>query len=638
MLSKLYKMTPHFGVSLVLVVLSFTPLRAVAFIGCIILWALYWPFGKVISSFLLRLVLAFVLTSCFQQLTAGIFWLLRISYNIPAVTILELMVFLVLVLLRPASKFVLRKRTLVSLNDVTALLVSLGSSMIIGFFMLHGGSHLQQLVRQVTTGYDNIQHVSLTQTLYEHQGYVYGSSDQIMKQVLYPNLASYPQGWSLNTSLLWHAVSSNAHIQSHPALVLALYVGSFFLWYTLIIYLMCRLILALVEALSGRSNGVMVHFGAAVFTGLAEVVFLVNVMYNGFASFLPSLLFPLALALLMLNLLAAKKSTPLPFLIEGLLISGGISFSWLLVAPAGYIAVLIGLVAFFRGSMMAFLRWLFKSPWALLCIIGLLGAASIQGVVQVLYGSNDLVNMPGGINDINTTFTGLFLALSVAAILYFRASAAKNVIVAMLSGAFMISGGVYLYQFASSGTASYFSTKAGYVAFLLIFAFGAASLLAFFNNVTIGEVSPVAKMCLILALVVYLPIASNLNLGTSPQLGIGSLNYVFGRRFLSEYSASQVVELLNDHKLNQGSFAMYKHLGFAEDITTTHFANMVAHNSSRDCKELQGTMSSFWKLDAQALLGCAGGGDTYVITSNQSYQEVQDALKGNPKATIILSN
>jgi hypothetical protein len=306
--------------ALLLVILSFTPMRFLAMIGAIIFWAIYWPFGKSLSSILLRLALAFILTTCVVQLAGFGFWVLHIHFTVPAGVVIELI---------PPCLVLNKRRPIINIfnrNDVAALLIAIASMIILLWSGLHGGPLLQQLVRQSTTGYDGVQHISLTMSLYDNQGYLYGHFPKLANKIIYNNLASYPQGWSLSTSLWWHALTSNLSVRLQPAKVLLLYFSFLSLWFGVLVFLFCRLTLKLIEVIRGVVNGGAEVIGGLMFTLLAELMVLIGVPYNSFVSFYPALVFPLALTLFIIELLDDRdkrvKRSPAVFLISSLLLSG----------------------------------------------------------------------------------------------------------------------------------------------------------------------------------------------------------------------------------------------------------------------------------------------------------------------------
>ena len=348
-------------ISILLLIISFTPLRLISMIGVIVLWALYWPFSKRINSFIFRLSLSFVLSMAFLQLVAVIFWLINIKFTIPVVIILELIVYLTLLIKNKPTIHI----KIINTSDIVSLIVAFVSVGVFAFGILSGGPLLQQLIRNATTGFDANQHIYLTEALYKFEGYAYGNKPSIDSKSISPvMLKSYPQGWSLTSSIWWHSVTSSLNIRRQPAEVLFLFYLMVAVWWGTLIYLFSRSILFILEITRNKKNDAIGYTGSIMFTILAELLFFINILRDNFVSFLPVLVFSVALVILVADFLnnRIRDRNPSIFLIGGLILSGGVMMSWLLTAPIDYIMVLTALIISCEGSFINLIKWLISKP------------------------------------------------------------------------------------------------------------------------------------------------------------------------------------------------------------------------------------------------------------------------------------
>jgi hypothetical protein len=621
---------------LVIAILAFTPLRLVSMVAVLLLWTWYWPFSKFQDSWVLRLALAFALFTCSQQLIAMTCWALHVPATVPLVVIVQLVACLALVAARrkawPAVPV-----SIIRWKDATALAVAIGSVFAITFGAFHGGAPLQQLLRFVTTGYDNTQHVSLTMTLYENRGHVYGPVADTIEKTIFANMSSYPQGWSMSASLWWHGVTSHLDIQQSPGKVLALYAGMVILWYGLLVFLLCRLILQIAEIMRGKANGVAGYVGAIAFTCLVQLLFLVGLLTYGFASFYPALVLPLVLTFLLIELLQDRRNdiAPARFLIGGVMLAAGMSFSWLLSAPVAFIMVALGLAQHFVSWRAAWL-WARKHWLAIVLAVVLVGIASLQGVIQLLYGVKDLVNVPGGITPINKTVVFVVLLASLGMVAYGSNKPVKNLFVVATSGAMMIAGAIFLFQVVSSGQATYFSVKISIVAMLLIFAFFAAAVLVLVQDRMAGK-NWLHGTALIMGLVLFMPITSGMALGTGED-GLGSVNYIKGERYMAPVTAGVLSDLIvNKHAVN-ANVIVYRQQSYPEDIQGTHFMDVLPRHEISACRGgLEQHLVAGWSVSPDELKACAGKDDVYLVVAAKGYSQSLVDYADTPNIKVVLA-
>lgn len=616
--------------------LAFTPFRLIPFAACIVLLGVYWPFSQKIDSLILRVALAFVLVTCLHELIGALFWAIHVKFTVPIAVGLELLIILWL-----KWKFGRSLKTrVITGSDITSLLVAFGSAAVIIAGGLHGGGLLPQLIRQITTGYDGTSHLSLVITNYDHEGYVYGAPDAVKQEIIYPKLSSYPQGWHLSTSLWWHSISSDLNIRLNPTKVLVLFYVFVFIWFVLVVYLFNRLMLYLAKVIRGKQLNGAAFIGSVAVTVLVELMALIGVIYNNFASFLPALALPLSITFLGIALFEDKKdkSQPGVFLISGLLIAGGLSFSWLLAAPMAYIATLLGLLIYFKGNFVTFLKWIISKPITLLASLALLLLGCVQGFVQIQYGSGDLINQPGGATPIYPQVMFPMLLLVLLGLYFAKAQNVKYAFATAVSGIFLAASAVYFYQIASVGHTSYYSIKITLIAFILLLVFAGAVLVALISDWMSNNNNIFAGVIFAVSFIMFIPVASGIEFSTKHGV-IGSVNYALGERFLSEASANLISEKINGGQAVDDNLIVYKKISRPEDITATHFASMLSRQPPSDCSDkIFKREFNRWDIDTKALVKCANGKNFYIVASSQTYESLKKNFQNNPNFTVLYSN
>lgn len=628
-----------FFVALILVLfgLAFTPLRYISFATCVVLWGLYWPFGQKINSIILRAALAFVLVTCLQELIAALFWALRVEVTVPATVAIELTIVLWIKLrIKRAAKI-----KLVTTADVVSLIVALGSAAVLVAGALHGGKLLPQLIRQITTGYDGTNHLSLVLSDYDHGGYVYGAGNVVKQEIIYPKLSSYPQGWALTTSLWWRSIDSNLNIRVQPTKVLAFFYVAILFWYVVCVYLFNRLILYLAKIMRRKPLNVVEYVGSISLTLFVELLGLIGVVYNNFASFLPALVLPIAMTILVVNFFEEPKHKKQPgvFLISGLLIGGGLSFSWLLAAPMIYLATLLGLSVYFNGELIICLKWLVSKPLTALTSIVLLLLGCLQGWVQLRYGSGDLINETGGTIPIYAQVMFPLLLLVLVVLFTKKSRVVSSAFTVISSGIFLTAGSVYFYQIASAGHASYYSAKIALIACIVIMAFAGASILAILSDWATNRREYVPGIFFAASLVFFLPVAAGVDLSSTPGIAIGSVNYALGQRFLSEKTAAYLSKLIVKKQIINGNFVLYKGYNRLEDVTTTHFIDMLSRQPHPGCEQnIEYQEHYHWSLSSGLIASCAGGSKFYIIASKNNFVAVTNYFHRYPNVVILNDN
>lgn len=201
-------------------------------------------------------------------------------------------------------------------------------------------------------------------------------------------------------------------------------------------------------------------------------------------------------------------------------------------------------------------------------------------------------------------------------------------------------GLVYLYQYATNGQANYFSIKITYITITLLAVFAGAALLELAHRYSDKGGDKLVGALFVVGLVVFLPMSSNLELGSSPILGIGTPQYIAGNRFMSEKTANQVAELLEEKKIFDTNLVVFKHTGYAEDITGTHFIDMLSRKRMNYCEgETLGDLTSGWKIRPENLRPCIKDKENfYILASGQNIAELKKEYSDLDNVHIMLSD
>lgn len=612
--------------------LSFTPLKPLALIGTVILAALYVPFPVRLHSFLLRLVLAFCLSAAFIQLSGVIFWMAQMAYTVQAAVILQLIFIALFALRKPWSELHV---TFIDKADLVALGVTALTVLIIAFGALQRPL-FPNLLRDSTTAFDDTIHTSLSATVYDQSGYVYGNTTHVIGRVVYQALVAYPQGWYLSNSVWWHSFSNNLSLQTSPRTFLLFYFISKLLWYGFIVFLFTRLLLYLVNRFESLSGWVE-YLTVALLSFLGQMLLFLGIFKFGFSSFFPELLFTFALAFFVVELLD-QRLTPLMrnmCLLYGLLLCGGLSMSWLLGAPAGYISLLLAFMFSFSGirDLGEWIRQNFITVGAAI-IVGLLGMAQVY--VQVSYSVNyNLLNTDGGIWAIN--LLAFLLLLIVTLLIYSRLSRLSSVyrsFIVLFAPTAVMAGLIYVYQFLTAGKATYYSTKMAYVPFMIVMVFGFAGLVSFVSWYRLREGSFISVL-LIVSVLAVIPYIFNMDL----QL----LNYARGKaRKLSPYTASQLADLINRKEASHDNVVVFKGLDYEEDVITTNYLGMLSREQTSCQSEITWEQITGQKDNLiQTIQHCAGTDSNhpfYVFASATTMPQLSQVFSGSPTVKLILTN
>ncbi|MCA9313596.1 hypothetical protein KDA08_04785, partial [Candidatus Saccharibacteria bacterium] len=195
-------------------------------------------------------------------------------------------------------------------------------------------------------------------------------------------------------------------------------------------------------------------------------------------------------------------------LIGSLLISG-LSLTWLLAAPAGGIALVLGVLVSCKQRYRDTLIDLIKPGNRLATLFGVAIAliGLMQIFVQVFYSKGSTINEGGGIFIIDSSFYILTILLTLGLIYLAKSRLATiQTIVATLVGPALSVGVLYLYQTMTIHRADYYYYKLSWIVLVLLFVFSATTIVVLFTRLAQAVKLFPSFMSLIAIIVFYVSI------------------------------------------------------------------------------------------------------------------------------------
>ncbi len=612
------------------IALLVTPLKILSLLMLLVVLAQYLPFPSKHSSLTLRSIFTFLLFTVVLQAAGLIAWKL----SLPLLWSWTVLIIGLITLALTQSRTHLASQ-IVSKNDVVAGIVSFVSVLTIASTTLTGGTVTQQLLRYFVAGFDNTAHISLTVSLYDRQGYIYGPAEKTANEIVYPSLSSYPQGWHLTNAFLWHGLGNDLSFKQSPQKILAIFFATTMLWYGMAIFLFTSLLLQLATKLrKKRASTTMSVIGSITIITLMQVTILFSILRFGFGNFIALLTYFAALLILGLYSAEERSQRKAKFLVIGLLFCVGISYTWLLAAPIGFLFVLFVFLQEFKKPLPDLLIWFKKNILLSIASMALVGISAIQGVIQIKYtiipGS---INAEGGIWQINYLLLSALASITIAWIMV-----SKDIIVRQLL-AFVIAAGsmtgfIYFYQYYTAGKTNYYSYKieAILLVFLLIIV-GALFIVALEKLASIH--GKLLASGLAICLLFMVPMVSGLDMK--------DLRFANGSgRELSAYTASQLTGLIAEKKAYDSNVFVFKNLDYEEDIIGTHFVNMFSRKEPTCMQNFIWHKLSGQRDTAEAdIHDCANTNphiQYYVLVSKDYLQSLRHQFADTTNVNIILTN
>lgn len=616
--------------------LLFTPLKLLTLPIILLFLSRYFPIPGKSASLLLRTIFLFLVFTCLQQVVGILFWVVHIDFtwNWSIVPLLLLALFC---LIRPpsfTSEFKLFTR-----DDIAAAVVSILSVLVIAGTTLSGGPIGQQLLRYLTTGFDNTAHFSLSVSVYEEQGYIYGPIESTEERLVYKNLSAYPQGWHLSNSTIWHALTNDVNIMQSPRKAFVLFFATILLWYGITIFLVARLILGVSTIIRKRRKSTTIsHVTIFSLTVLLQMLLLFSVIKYGFSNYLALICY--LLATIYCGLHAQDKQELMgrnSFLIIGLLLCAGATYTWLLAAPIGFLFVLLVFISSFKRPLKEIPVWILRNTLICLAAISLVAASFVQGFLQVKYSViPGNINADGGMWTINYL---LFFMLLMGSLAFVAHSGTVNkglskTILSMIISFGTVAGYINFYQFYTAGHSSYYSSKIGALMFIVLFIFGAAIIVVAAEKLAFIY-GKLLIACISLSLILIVPLAIGADM---PDLRFAN----GADRKLSPYSSSQLTSLMYEKKIYSNNIFVLKELDYEEDVISSHFMNMLSRKAPACVQHFTWHQISQQRESAvEDIITCAKTNPNlqyYVIVSSKNADELSRRFSVGNNITTMLSN
>ncbi len=627
-ISNLKGLRPHslFGVALVIGFMSvFTPFRIISFVILVLLAA-----GSIVSKhvgIIAKSILCFIFITCLLQAVGLVFWKLNMQLTF-FWAIAPFYVALTIYAIKFRSDITFKIST--NRTEIVAVAFAIISTGMILFTSLSGGPRLQQSIRYISRGYDNATHLSIVNILYENQGYVYGSSAANAKA---KGITSYPQGWHLVNSILWHGLPFELGIQN-TARTLLVYLVTTLVWYFIMLFSLLYVILFMASYVLKRSLSFNETLAAIGSVSLLQLTTLLPLLSSGFSNYIAVTSYICVLILVLFLYYSGVLKTKLYLLLVAAL-TIGLSFTWVLIAPFGYILLLAPLFsnkASFKNGL-AYLQknYVFTVMTAFLSLCGV-----VQGVIQLKYGEGiEALSIYGQIKSVSNSLLITAFAVFLISIFSRTSRIFQSTARLAVSSIASIVGAVYLYQYHTTSTTGYYTEKI--VALLLVtICIFAITFFAISLNKLSSKQSGLSTLFCVLGILSALPIV--LGMDTSET------RYAMGGRDLSAYSASQMANLIDAKKVFQGNLAVFKQLDPVEDASATHFINTIAKNRYSNCEmaildgaSLQPDKPSL----SDAVKDCAQKHPLqmyYILASSKNYENFQTTFANRPNVEILLSN
>lgn len=612
------------------VLLLFTNVRILSYAICVLALSLILSIRSKSIGVLTRLVLSFLLITCIQQIIGLLFWKTgqRFTYFWALAPILSIIVVKLLL-----KRNILRSSISITKNDLIAVLFSSFFILTVSLTTISNGPILQKLIQYSTTGFDYSTHQSLVLSLYETQGYIYGSQNMVSSKIVYKDLSSYPQGWHLSNSIAWRGVTNNLTIINLSS-VMELFFITMLAWYGIVTYLITVLVFELMAMLIDRKpklNDYIIPLGSLL---LVQLTAILHIVEKGFVNYLGLIAY--LIAMLIIALCKYDKTIKnIHFAIMGSLLAVGITFSWLLAAPIGFMLLIMVLAKSALSSHLYKRLYGVNFLYIILFIIICLSSV-IQLYITVNFSqTSNHINATGGVWK---TSYGLLAILSIVffSLIFFQ-KVKKQVsepLLVFFSSVAILCSSIYIIQVYTSGNTGYYSDKVNIL--LVIFLIPTIGALMFsYAKKLIDLHGMVVGLFIVIGVFVIFPIIFTFN----PT----SLRFLLAKnRKLSAYTSSQIVNLQREHQKFDNNIIIFKDLDYEEDVITTHMLNTISRKDTECSKNI---FSSILLKDKARLINgiilCSEENQPntyYVISSSKNNDELVSVFKNSPNIQVLLSN
>jgi hypothetical protein len=580
-----------------------------------------------LNTLVLRAFIALLLYIGSVQIAGMLNWLL------PAISVTVFTALLVFVI----SLFSVQKTNYSEVNkfnmhDIFSAFIALGAVSIVLLVSSAVSGVDSAILNGGNTNHDDISHVSLLQTVFDNQGYDYGTNEEVSDTMIIPQLTAYPLGWHVSQLPFVNAADELGYSLT-PWNWQVVYFVSKMIGLGLLVFATTRYLLLFVSSSKNKIDSLYIYFSVLVVVGLITIAFFSALFALGFYNYIG--VFILLLGLLLA--LSAEKQEKIDdkfkfFMIYGSIFVAASITTWLLVSP------LFGLVllSIFIGRDLRFKDVLniIKvniKPFAMATLILLI--ASLQLYIQFKYTiKTDALNEGGGIMRFSDfVLLGLFGG-SVAAIIY----AKKNDKVSSLFAPFVIfgigAGLLYLYQVASIGEAKYYAIKLLYlpvfIALLIV------SIYFIKASQTINRNHGILTGLLFVAFsALFIPVLFNIS--TSPVKAMLS-----GKNQIQPETVEIIKELFSNDDYKEYEYLVYTGEITAEDQAASRILNL-NRRFQNSCEDIYYGIFydrvNYSYLIPEAIKNCFSTPTPTIIVTNNKQHPYIKSLLGNGNSVRIIN-
>ncbi len=502
-------------------------------------------------------------------------WILHAPLTTPLVVAAELVVPLYFYFRAARPK--LDQKSWVDTEDWIALAATATSIMVLCVFILHAGPNLGTLIRFSALSTDETVHLDLTLRDYQSQGYQYG----IKTASPYDASPYYPQGWHLVNALWWRALSDNFRVDSisHLSVVLTVYLITRLLWYALLIYMFCRVVLYICRSMWPKRLTKLEAPAVFILIGGIQLIWFIEILHAGFSSFMLQLLLSLVLMVLVTELVRPSERIELnAFLLTVSLLTAGMSLTWLLTLPIGIATILLALLVYYGRPYLSTLQLVTSPRHRLAAIMSVLIvlAGMVQVYIQVHYSHGAVtLNTAGGIDPVNYLLTSLLAGIAIWVVFTSKNTVLRYSLANVLTWPLLLTGAVYIYEQWSTGQTSYYSIKLEWLVALVFFTFGCAMILGLMR--TLDDQLQTVPALLCLGALILLAILSS-------QTPLNSLQFLHYRLSVSSRVANEIVKAYPEIIRPQPNTSVIVASNYlSEDTVASAFLNVIHHDIVHGC-------------------------------------------------------
>lgn len=368
------------------------------------------------------------------------------------------------------------------------------------FFGVYSG--LPSTIQFITNGFDNGAHISLINTTYKNQGYVYGPYETIKDQIAWKTLTAYPQGWHLATMSFFKGIGINPN-SNNTSPLLSAYAYVFVLWMFVASYLMGKVIWGILEIV--KPSKLLTTTNAMTFLACIisiQILVLWGAQYFGFATFVSAVVYFMLLFALIVDMYQHGKADWVYILLL-LHIMSAIAQAWLLpVVIAGVMSLLAFIVINKNvAGAIEFLK-LGRVPTYLLAVFLVIPAFVIVGISRAysVQGANQ-INDEGGIFLLSSLLVGV-IAIGTFVMVLFRKEFKKIIplFITCISPITVFVGLIYMYQLNTLGHTAYFFTKVSALLLIFTWVFSSVIIIYFLARLQFQYFGKISHLLVILML------------------------------------------------------------------------------------------------------------------------------------------